>query len=272
MERKNILLLAATGAIALGLISADALTLVFIAPVLAPRYDLWLAIIPWALLFSSPVIPFMLAATHVFGGFRLHRRLASSLYPMIALPGALLTLAFAAVSDASSTLLPLAHGMTLTFGLASSVLLVSTAGSEETRLLLGWMPMLSAGIAGLWSILVAALVLLSSSLIAGDKPFCVALDGARHEREHERMSVARMRGFSFYTLSQERIGVIRSFHAVLVLEGDAPYSHNWSFAQYRFVPTGFDTADMARCTPKPQYWSTVPLFSFSLPPDRAPKN
>ena len=38
-------------------------------------------------------------------------------------------------------------------------------------------------------------------------------------------------------------------------------------ASVRFVPTDFDTADMARCTPKPQYWSTVPLFSFSLPPD-----
>jgi hypothetical protein len=264
VERRNILLLAATGAIAVGLFHPDAV--LFAAIILELDYsnsEAWFLTTVFAFLLVLPVLPFVLAATHVLGGIRLHWRLAWILYPLIVLPGALLTLVIGALSGSPSLFLPWAHGMTLTLGLASSVFLVSSAGSEDARLCLGWVPLGLAGLAGLWSLLVAALVVLSSSLIADGKPFCVALD----ERTGERTSVAHMRGFPLYAASGYDRGIVHSFHAVLVLPGDNDYSHNWSFAKYRFVPTDHLTADMARCTPKPRFWSTVPLFSFSLPPD-----
>lgn len=237
MKRENILLFGATGTIALGLVHADIARV--IEELAHARREEAIAI---SILVTLPLLPFALAVTHICAGMRIHWLAASTLYPLIVLLGTLISLVNALVNSAVPSL-SMWHGMALSFGLASSICLVSSAQSKDVRLYFGWVPMGLASLAGLWSLLTAGLVVLSSTATVGGQPFCIV----REEQSGEVAGLADVRGFSLYATHTER-GIIHDFHAVLVVEG-REQDYNWSYTRLRFVETDHHTAAMKRCTP-----------------------
>ncbi|WP_322882711.1 hypothetical protein U8C37_12260 [Sinorhizobium medicae] len=248
MKRENILLFGATGTIALGLVHADIARV--IEELAHARREEAIAI---SILVTLPLLPFALAVTHICVGMRIHWLAASTLYPLIVLLGTLISLVNALVNSAVPSL-SMWHGMALSFGLASSICLVSSAQSKDVRLYFGWVPMGLASLAGLWSLLTAGLVVLSSTATVGGQPFCIV----REEQSGEVAGLADVRGFSLYATHTER-GIIHDFHAVLVVEG-REQDYNWSYTRLRFVETDHHTAAMKRCTPVQHFWSDVAPF------------
>ncbi|WP_322884810.1 hypothetical protein U8C32_12640 [Sinorhizobium medicae] len=247
MKREHSFLLGATGAIALGLSPDYAAALAYITSEFVP--------FEWAILtaigITAPLLPVALVAAHIFTGMRIHWLLASFLFGLIVLFGTLASLVWVAGNFVLS--LSLAHGMTLTLGLASSLFLVSSVSSADARLCFGWVPIGLAGLSGLWSLLMAGLVVLSSIVIADGKPFCVA------QASGNRVTgVAAVRGFALYA-TEATHGLTFEFHAVLVVEG-SEQKYNWSYAKLRFFETGYPTSAMEKCTPVEGFWITAGLF------------
>ena len=211
---------------------------------------------------AAPFIPFFTVLFLIFFPWRMHRYLAVALAMLAGSAGMLLSL-FAASLSGGGTYMVLFHGFTLSLAVPTSILFTARSSTQPSSKC-GWLFLIIAAAAGLWSLVAGVAAAAQAQYLAGQQAFCIA---AHTENDDAPLrSFAELRGLAFYTtLSGYRDYHNWYFHGLLIVtQRGGVKVYNWSPRRLRFDlvanPERLLESPKSACVPQSNFWRSLSIL------------